>query len=296
MAEPRSVLLIGGTSGMGLAAALRFAARGDRLLLVARSHAALSTAAQRCTAAGADRVETVAADVAAWPEVEAAVRHALEVYGRIDVTVLAAATMAYGPIGELPVEVFEQVVRTGVLGTGNVARALLPVLHHQGRGTLIVVNSVLGAITLPNMGTYAAAKWGQRAIVRTLQQELRGMRHVHVCLVSPGAVNTPIYEQAANVLGRGVRPPAPVREPERVAEVIERLADRPRRHVSTRVGGLNPVLVLGFRLLGPLFDRLALPLFRRLATTGEPTATSAGNVLTPRPAGERVHGQWPATR
>lgn len=293
MTDPRAVLLIGGTSGVGLASALRFAARGDRLMLLARSSQALTAAAGQCRARGAAQVETVAADMREWPELENAVGRTLEHYGRLDVTVLTAAVMAYGTVDAVPAEVFEQVVRTGVIGTGNVARAVLPVLRQQGGGTLIAVNSVLGAITVPQMACYAAAKWGQRALLRTLQQDVHGERNVHVCMVSPGAVNTPIYEQAANVLGRAARPPAPVCEPERVAAVIERLADRPRRHVSTRVGRLNPVLVGGFRGLGPLFDQIVAPAFRRLGLTDEQVAPHVGNVLSPRPARERIHGRWP---
>jgi short-subunit dehydrogenase len=180
-----------------------------------------------------------------------------------------------------------------VFGTANLARAVLPVLHRQGRGTLIVVNSLLGSVTVPQVGTYTAAKWGQRALVRALQQELRGERNIHVCLVSPGAVNTPIYYQAANYLGRAVRPPWPVGSPEHVAQVIVGLADRPRKHVSVRVGPLNPLLVAGYRYLPRVYDRVAEPALRLFSITRQRIQTTTGNVLAPRPAGERLHGHWP---
>ena len=109
----------------------------------------------------------------------------------------------------MPADLFEGVVDTAIHGTARLARAVLPVFRRQRRGVFVVVNSLLGSITVPNMGAYATSKWGQRAVARTLQQELRGERGVHVCIVSPGRINTPIYYQAANHTGRDARPPGP---------------------------------------------------------------------------------------
>ena len=57
----------------------------------------------------------------------------------------------------------------------------------------IGVNSLLGSVTVPQMGAYATAKWAQRGLLRTLQQETRDEPGLHVCIVSPGSINTPIY-------------------------------------------------------------------------------------------------------
>jgi NAD(P)-dependent dehydrogenase (short-subunit alcohol dehydrogenase family) len=201
--------------------------------------------------------------------------------------------MAYGSVEDVPADVFQRVVDVAVTGTANVARATLRVFRRQGRGTLIVLNSLLGSVTVPRMGAYATAKWGQRAIVRTLQQELRPERGIAVCLVSPGSVNTPIYYQAANYLGRRLRPPRPVRAPDKVGLVIAHLADRPRQHVSVPVGVTNPVLISGFRLVPFAYDRLVGAAFRLLSVTRERADCGAGNVERPRPALERRHGHWP---
>jgi NAD(P)-dependent dehydrogenase (short-subunit alcohol dehydrogenase family) len=289
----RAVLIVGASSGMGLAAARRFAARGDRLVLVSRSESALLAAAWDCRRAGAGEVDTVVADVAVQAEVEAAVAATTSRHGRIDVVVHTAAVMAYGTIETVPAPVFEQVVATAVLGTANVARAVLPQFRRQSAGTLIVVNSLLGSVTVPDLGAYAVAKWGQRALVRTLQQELRRVRGVRVCLVSPGSVNTPIYYQAANFLGREVRPPWPVRSPEHLGKIIERLADRPRQHVSLSAGAANPLIISGFRLAPALYDRIVAALFRTMSLSRRRLDPSTGNVDRPQPDAERMHGHWP---
>lgn len=215
-------------------------------------------------------------------------------HGRIDVLVHTAAVMGYGSVEEMPAEVFTAVVDTAVHGTVHLARAVLPVMRAQHAGTFIGVNSLLGSVTVPRMGAYAASKWGQRAVLRTLQQETRDEPGVSVCIVSPGSVNTPIYYQAANYTGHVVRPPWPVLAPERVAAAIMRLADRPRRHVSVPVGPGNPLIIAGFRLLPLVYDRLVGPLLRLAVLSRTRLRPTSGTVHRPAPAQERIHGRWPA--
>lgn len=277
------VLVVGASSGIGLATALRFAGDGDQLVLVARGQETLQRAADACRAAGAHSVTVVTADVSAQEQIEAAVRTAVTALGRLDVVVHAAAVMAYGTVETTPPDVFEQVVRTTVFGTANLVRAVLPQLRRQGGGTLIVVNSLLGSVTVPQMSAYTTAKWAQRALVRTLQQEVRGEPGIKICMVSPGSVNTPIYSRAANYAGRRMRPPQPVASPEQVGRVIAGLAARPRPHVSIPVGVANPVIVDGFRLLPFVYDRLVGPAFRLLSVTREKQEATRGNVTEPRP-------------
>lgn len=287
------MLIFGGSSGIGLATALRLAAAGARLVLSSRSAVALDRAARQCREAGAGDVHTVVADVLRADQVEQAVAVATRELGELDAVVYTAAVMAYGAVESVPVDVFATVVDTAVHGTLHVARAVLPVFRHQHRGTLVVVNSLLGAVTVPNMGAYATSKWGQRALVRTLQQELRRVRGVHVCQVSPGSVNTPVYYQAANYLGRQARPPAPVLQPETVARAVVGLFDHPRRNVSVPVGPANPLEVAGFRFVPRLYDTLVGPLFRVGALTRQHLPPTAGNVQRPASDAERVHGRWP---
>jgi NAD(P)-dependent dehydrogenase (short-subunit alcohol dehydrogenase family) len=289
----RVVLVIGGSSGIGRAAALRFAARGARLVLMARNDTALADAAEQCRAAGAGEVSVVAGDAAVRADVEKAVDTALAEHGALDVVVHTAALMAYGTLEAVPEEVFDAVVSTAVKGAVNLARVVVPVLRRQGHGTIVAVNSLLGSVTVPNMGAYSVSKWGQRAALRTLQQEVRDLPDVHVCIVSPGSLNTPIYYKAANYTGKGARPPWPVLSPERAAEVIVGLADRPRDHTSVPLGPFNPVIVAGFRLLPFVYDRIVGPLFSLAAQTRRSIEATAGSVLQPRPGDDRVHGHWP---
>lgn len=287
----RVVLVIGASSGIGLSAARAFARRGDRLVLASRSAARLAVAADQCRADGAAQVSVLTVDVAEAESVAALFGRVAADHDRLDVVVHTATVMAYGTIEQLPAEVFHKVVQTAIGGTFSVARAALAIFRRQQAGTLVVVNSLLGAIATPEMGAYVTAKWGQAGMLRVLQLETRDVPGIRVCSVSPGGVNTPVYAQAANVTGRSARPPVPVDQPDKVAQAVLRCVDRPVPRVS--VGLANPVIVLGFRLFPRLYDLLVTPLLHLVSLTGQPTEPSTGNVFQPVEGGEAETDRWP---
>ncbi|MFC0509193.1 SDR family NAD(P)-dependent oxidoreductase [Micromonospora costi] len=285
----RVVVAVGATSGIGRAAVREFARRGDRLVLAARAPRTLEEVRVECAAEGAE-VLTVPTDVTTPGALDALAAAAVDRFGRIDVWVHTAAVTAYGRFDQLPARVFDQVVRTDLLAAADAARVALRHFRAAGSGTLILTGSVLGHMTAPYLSSYVAAKWGLAGLVRTLQQELRDSPDIHVCLVSPGSVDTPIYQRAANHLGHVGRPPPPVTTSRRVARAIVACADRPRREVS--VGRLNPIMRLGFTVLPGLYDLLVGPLMRRLGIADRPAPAHDGVVFAPDPASESVRGGW----
>jgi NAD(P)-dependent dehydrogenase (short-subunit alcohol dehydrogenase family) len=284
------VLVTGASSGIGRASAIAFAGRGASLVLVSRSATTLAEAAVDCRAAGAEAVECVPADVLDPEAVQAAVDRATGTFGRLDVVVHAATVMAYGRIEDLDRDVFERVVDTAIVGTFHVFQSALPVLRAQERGHIIVVSSLLASITTPTMGAYVTAKWGQLGLIRTLQQELRDLPDVHVSAVAPGGVATPIYTQAATILGNSAHPPPPVYTPERVARaVVDRVAN-PRRLKQS--GFANPLIIAGFRLFPPVFDALVAPLLKIFSMGRDTVAATTGNVFGPVPEKEATRGPY----
>ncbi len=289
-ADPQTVLVTGASSGIGRATALQLAGRGAQLVLVARGRESLEDAAREIRAAGAGAVVVCPADVKDEDAVRAAVDTAVARFGRLDAVVHAAQVMAYGTIEEVPREVFETVVETAVHGTATVARVVLPLFRQQGAGHLLVVNSLLGSVATPLMGSYVAAKWGQLGLVRTLQMEVRDAPGVEVSAVQPGGVDTPIYVQAASWTGSTGRPPPPVYSPQRVARTVLSTLDRPRRMVQA--GIFNPVITAGFRLLPGVYDYLVGPLLQRMAIANDEVPPTEGNVFESQPSGNATEGHW----
>ena len=170
-----------------------------------------------------------AADVTDEDAIRQAVDAAVQQFGRLDAVVHAAQVMAYGTIEEVPREVFETVVETAVHGTAVVARVVLPLFREQGAGHLVVVNSLLGQVATPLMGSYVAAKWGQLGLVRVLQQETRD---------APGIASRPSSPAASTPRSTSRPRPGPAAPAGRRrrstrrsgwAGAVVSLLDRPRR-------------------------------------------------------------------
>jgi NAD(P)-dependent dehydrogenase (short-subunit alcohol dehydrogenase family) len=287
---PQTVLITGASSGIGRATALELAGRGAQLVLVARGGEPLEDTAAEARAAGAAAAIVCPADVLDEDAIRMAVGAAVDRFGRLDGVIHAAQVMAYGSIEELPREVFERVVETAVHGTATVARVVLPLFRQQGAGHLVVVNSLLGNVAAPLMGSYVAAKWGQLGLVRVLQMEVRDAPGVSVSTVQPGGVDTPIYFQGASWTGSTGRPPPPVYSAQRVARTVLSTLDRPRRTVQA--GLFNPLITAGFRLFPGVYDHLVGPLLQRLAIADDDVPPTEGNVFGSRPEGNAIEGRW----
>jgi NAD(P)-dependent dehydrogenase (short-subunit alcohol dehydrogenase family) len=287
---PQTVLITGASSGIGRATAVELAGRGTQLVLVARGDEPLADTAEEAHAAGAAAAIVCPADVLDEDAFRAAVETAVDRFGRVDAVIHAAQVMAYGTVEQLPREVFERVVETAVHGTASVARVVLPVFRKQGAGHLVVVNSLLGNVAVPLMGSYVAAKWGQLGLVRVLQMEVRDAPGVSVSAVQPGGVDTPIYFQGATWTGSTGRPPPPVYSPQRVARTVLSTLDRPRRVVQA--GLFNPLITAGFRLLPGVYDYLVGPLLQRMAIADDDVPPTEGNVFESRPASNATEGRW----
>jgi NAD(P)-dependent dehydrogenase (short-subunit alcohol dehydrogenase family) len=287
----RTVVVVGASSGIGRATAHQLASRGDQLVLAARSVDALEETRQECVARGASGVLVVPVDVGDREQVTRLFDESVARFDRVDVVVHAAAVLAYGRFEDVPPDVFDKILQTNLVGTANVARSTLKVFDAQQGGSVVVVGSVLAKMVAPYLSSYSTGKWGVQGLVRTLQVEARAKPGVHVSLVSPGGVDTPIYDQAGSYTGHPGHPPPPVVSPERVARAVVSAVDKPGRDISA--GPLNSVMVAGFRLVPGVFDLLVGPMMRVLGQGREAVEDNAGNVFDPIPSKESVRGRWP---
>ena len=260
---PESVVLVtGASSGIGRAVARRLARDGHHLVLVSRTESTLDEVAGECREAGAASTQVVPTDVADDAEVALLVKRVLAEHDRLDGVAHCAGEVTYGRVEEISAEVFDRVLATNLSGTANLARHVVPVMRDQDRGVLLIVGSLLGHVAIPEMTPYVVSKWGVRALARQLVVEnldRRGLRIVHV---TPGSVDTPIYDNAIDSAGVNA-PPPPTISPERVAEVVVQELDGPTRGLLSRqTAWSNHLLTAGFRAFPWAYDRLIGPVFR----------------------------------
>ena len=194
MAEPRTILITGASTGIGAATAKRLHAEGNRLVLAARRREPLDQ-----LAAGLDQgaeVMVEVCDVTEWEQNTALVGAALERFGSIDVVFANAGFGASRGFLEESPEHWRSMVLTNVLGVAYTIRATLPHLLEQGHGHFLITSSVAGRRALPG-SLYSATKWAATAIGEALRQELRQIHEndgIKVTLIEPGMVDTPFFD------------------------------------------------------------------------------------------------------
>lgn len=284
------VVITGASSGIGRAAAHAFARAGCRLVLAARNQSALAEAARECRDLGAE-CEAVPCDVTKEREVGRLAETALTRFGGLDIWLNDAAVTLFGRLERVPMEEFEKVIRTNVIGTAHGCRAAIPVFRKQGAGVLINVSSVAGTVGQPETSAYVASKWAIRGLSEALRMELMDQPGIAVCTVLPPSIDTPLFQHGANYSGRQIRPMPPVHAPEQVARLIVDLARNPRREAFV---GPMPVLLRASHAVAPrLTERMMARTVERKHFRDQPAADSSGNLFTPQ--ADAVHGGWAET-
>ena len=153
---------------------------------------------------------------------------ALRHYGRIDVWVNGVGVGAVGRFDQTPLAAHRRVVEANLLGHLHGAHVALRHFRERGRGTLINMISAGGWVPSPYAAAYTASKFGLRGLSEALRAEVSHLPHVHVCDVAPTFVDSPGLSHGANYTGRNLQPRIPLLDPERVADAVAALADRPR--------------------------------------------------------------------
>jgi 3-oxoacyl-[acyl-carrier protein] reductase len=186
----RSVLVTGGTKGIGKGIAAGFAAEGANVMIVGRDADAGEKAAAELGAGGARAVSFIRGDVSDPADCAAAVAGAGERHGGLDVVCCNAGIFPAARLAEMTPGQLEEVLAVNLKGTFFIVQAAIPALERSGRGRVILTSSITGPITgFSGWTHYGASKAGQLGFMRSAALEL-ARAGITINAIMPGNIIT----------------------------------------------------------------------------------------------------------
>jgi NAD(P)-dependent dehydrogenase (short-subunit alcohol dehydrogenase family) len=216
--DGRSVLVTGGSRGLGAALGRELGRRGGRVVLVGRDGAPLREVVAQIWDAGGE-AHALAADVGDSTAVHALVGAASALVGPLDVVVHNASALGASPLRELADTEgrdFTRVLEVNLLGPFRITKAIVGSMLLRDRGLVVSVSSDAGLVAYPGWGAYGVSKAALDHLMRIWAEELResGVRFLNV---DPGEMDTRMHRDAV--------PEADPRSLASPAEVASRMAD-----------------------------------------------------------------------
>ncbi|MGW5349019.1 SDR family NAD(P)-dependent oxidoreductase [Streptomyces sp. NPDC004031] len=224
------VLLVSGASrGLGREIAAAALAAGHRVVAGVRKAGALDDLAD----AYGERLAVTELDVTDGEAARAAVRTAVDRFGRLDVLVNNAGYANVGSVEDVDFEDFRAQVDTNLFGVVRLTQAALPVMREQRAGHIVQISSVGGRLATPGLGAYQSAKWAVGGFSSVLAAEV-GPLGIKVTVIEPGGMSTdwagssmridpirPEYEETVGAMARVHSPQAlAASDPVKVARLV----------------------------------------------------------------------------
>jgi short-subunit dehydrogenase len=259
--KDKTVIITGGSEGVGAATARKFAASGANLLLVARGKKNLELIAEELRSK--TRVEIMAMDVSDGDACANLFRKAAFEFGEIHVLVNNAGYHVRGPVESIASDELGKMIDVNLKAPIILSRLVVPYMRESGGGAIINVASLAGRVPVPGAATYSATKFGLRAFTFALGDELRDAG-IKLAAVSPGPIDTGfIMSNIDNVTDLTFS--QPIVTADEVADEIMKLCGNDRRERSMPpVSGLLTTLSYLFPGIGNMLRPLLLAKGRRV--------------------------------
>ena len=216
----RTAVVSGGSSGIGLAIARGLTGAGFRVALLGRDRARLSGAAKDVRGAIA-----ISCDVGSDASVAGAAGEIRKQLGVPSLLVNNAGSFHIASIEQESIEEFGRTLDVNLTGAFRLVHAFLPLMREQGSGHVITIGSIADHSAFPGNAAYAASKYGSRALHEVLRAETKGTG-VRASLISPGPVDTPIWDEIDPDSKPGFTKRADMLSAEAVADAVVWVATR----------------------------------------------------------------------
>jgi len=193
-----AILVTGASTGIGQACAVRLAREGCRVIAGVRK----ASDGERLSAEVPEHLEWIILDVTDAAQIAAAADEAARIVGGHGLAGLVnnAGIAIGGPLEFVTSDVLRRQFEVNVIGLHAVTAAFLPQVR-RGRGRIVHIGSISGRIASPFIGPYTASKHAVEALTDTLRLEL-APEGIHVAVIEPGQVRTPIWDKAVATSGK----------------------------------------------------------------------------------------------
>jgi short-subunit dehydrogenase len=229
----QTIVILGASSGMGLATARLAAAAGAQVFLGSRDAEVLERVCAEINAKGGT-ADFVALDVASETSVNDFADAAVKRFGGFDTWVNVAGVCLVGPFKDILMADHRRVFEVNYWGLVYGSLAAVRHFRQEGKaGVLTNVGSATSEIPLPYAGAYSASKFAVKAFTNVLRMELSQEKlPVSVTFIKPGAVDTPFLDNARTTLGNATRMMPPRYMPSVAARAILNAAEHSRREIT----------------------------------------------------------------